>query len=76
MYLVRSPLAEVTVKGAVFAVVGYCFAADDVGAVGKLPCAFHTRCPLAQDICRTDRPDLIEDSPRHWSACHLKGNTP
>jgi oligopeptide/dipeptide ABC transporter ATP-binding protein len=39
-------------------------------------CAFHTRCPLARDICRMDRPELIEDSPRHWSACHLKGDTP
>jgi peptide/nickel transport system ATP-binding protein len=36
-------------------------------------CAFHTRCPLATDICRAERPELAEDSPGHWSACHLKG---
>ncbi len=36
-------------------------------------CAFHTRCPLAMDICRASRPELVEDSPGHWSACHLTG---
>lgn len=37
-------------------------------------CRFHTRCPLAQDICRTQRPQL---TPRgagdgHQVACHLR----
>ncbi|KUO04426.1 ABC transporter ATP-binding protein [Streptomyces caeruleatus] len=37
-------------------------------------CAFHPRCPLAQDLCRTDVPPLYEvtgtDTTRH-SACHF-----
>ncbi|MFF7166113.1 ABC transporter ATP-binding protein [Streptomyces sp. NPDC008086] len=37
-------------------------------------CAFHPRCPLAQDLCRTDVPPLHEvtgtDTARH-SACHF-----
>lgn len=35
-------------------------------------CAFHTRCPLAQDVCRTRRPELTKDGPGHWAACHFK----
>ncbi len=35
-------------------------------------CAFHTRCPLAQDICRAQRPELSERRPGHWAACHLE----
>lgn len=34
-------------------------------------CAFHTRCPLAQDICRVERPALRERQPGHWAACHF-----
>ncbi|MFV2093070.1 MAG: oligopeptide/dipeptide ABC transporter ATP-binding protein, partial [Hyphomicrobiales bacterium] len=34
-------------------------------------CAFHTRCPLAQDICRAERPALRERQPGHWAACHF-----
>ena len=34
-------------------------------------CAFHTRCPLAQDICRAQRPALDERTPGHWTACHF-----
>ncbi|MGW1023135.1 ABC transporter ATP-binding protein [Streptomyces sp. NPDC002577] len=32
-------------------------------------CAFHPRCPLAQDVCRTDVPDLFEVSGERRSAC-------
>ncbi len=34
-------------------------------------CAFHTRCPVALDRCRTERPQLEERRARHWVACHL-----
>jgi len=34
-------------------------------------CAFHRRCPLAQDICRTDPPKLEHKAPGHEAACHF-----
>ncbi|MFE6689469.1 ABC transporter ATP-binding protein [Streptomyces sp. NPDC057743] len=34
-------------------------------------CAFHPRCPLARDVCRTDRPPLYEVGPGRASACHF-----
>lgn len=34
-------------------------------------CAFHPRCPMAMAKCRTERPELREIAPAHWSACHL-----
>ncbi|MGW7251919.1 ABC transporter ATP-binding protein [Streptomyces decoyicus] len=34
-------------------------------------CPFHPRCPLAQDICRTDLPPLYEAGPGRASACHF-----
>jgi oligopeptide/dipeptide ABC transporter ATP-binding protein len=33
-------------------------------------CVFRTRCPIAQEICRT-LPDSIRLSPSHWAACHF-----
>ena len=36
-------------------------------------CRFHTRCPAAEDICRTDEPGLIEHRDGHWAACHFAG---
>jgi peptide/nickel transport system ATP-binding protein len=33
-------------------------------------CAFHPRCPYAQDRCRSELPVLREIAPAHWSACH------
>ena len=33
-------------------------------------CAFHPRCPLAADVCRRQRPDLVEAAPGHLAACH------
>ena len=34
-------------------------------------CIFHTRCPLATDICRREEPELIEIEDGHFVACHL-----
>ncbi len=32
-------------------------------------CRFHTRCPYAQDICKTP-PPMEETKPGHWVMCH------
>ncbi len=34
-------------------------------------CRFHTRCPLAQEICRREAPPLREIQPGRWVACHF-----
>ncbi|MFD2610914.1 ABC transporter ATP-binding protein [Paenibacillus gansuensis] len=34
-------------------------------------CVFHTRCPLAMERCRTERPQLQRISGEHEAACHL-----
>ncbi|MET7289682.1 ABC transporter ATP-binding protein [Streptomyces sp. NPDC005573] len=34
-------------------------------------CAFHPRCPMARDVCRTDVPPLYEVSQERGSACHF-----
>jgi oligopeptide transport system ATP-binding protein len=34
-------------------------------------CRFHTRCPHAQPVCRTELPALREVAPGHHAACHL-----
>jgi peptide/nickel transport system ATP-binding protein len=41
--------------------------------LGALPpgCAFHPRCPLAVDRCRSETPRLREVRPDVWAACHL-----
>ncbi|GAB3562198.1 ABC transporter ATP-binding protein [Amycolatopsis endophytica] len=36
-------------------------------------CAFHPRCPLARDRCRTDQPEVREVAPGRWGACHFAG---
>ncbi len=51
-----------------------------LSAIGGLPpnltrippgCAFHPRCVLAQDVCRTDVPELLDVGPNRQSACHF-----
>lgn len=37
-------------------------------------CKFHTRCPIAQDICRQDVPEFEEVAKGHFVACHFKGS--
>lgn len=34
-------------------------------------CTFHTRCPYAQEVCRTDEPEFIEIKPDHFVSCHF-----
>ena len=34
-------------------------------------CRFHTRCAYAQGKCKTDIPELIEESADHFVACHF-----
>ncbi|GGS26319.1 ABC transporter ATP-binding protein [Streptomyces griseoviridis] len=34
-------------------------------------CAFHPRCPLARDVCRTDEPPLYQVGDTRGSACHF-----
>lgn len=33
-------------------------------------CRFHTRCPLADDRCRTETPEVRAIGPDHFVACH------
>ncbi len=35
-------------------------------------CAFHTRCPLAKEICRKETPPLTERRSGHLAACHVR----
>ncbi|MEZ5593405.1 MAG: ABC transporter ATP-binding protein [Gammaproteobacteria bacterium] len=39
-------------------------------------CHFHTRCPYAEARCRVETPPLVELSPGHWAACHLRPPSP
>lgn len=34
-------------------------------------CTFHTRCPIAQDICKQEIPEMKEAKPNHFVSCHL-----
>ena len=36
-------------------------------------CAFHTRCPIAEDLCRRETPPLRPVGASHQVACHLRG---
>jgi len=50
----------------------------DVPSPTRVPagCAFHPRCPIAQDICRTERPALREVAPGQSAACHFAAPNP
>jgi peptide/nickel transport system ATP-binding protein len=34
-------------------------------------CRFNTRCPFVMDICREEKPEMMEIEPEHHVACHL-----
>jgi oligopeptide/dipeptide ABC transporter ATP-binding protein len=34
-------------------------------------CRFHTRCPVAMEICSSEEPESINVGKGHWVACHL-----
>ncbi|MCM2265319.1 MAG: ATP-binding cassette domain-containing protein [Desulfuromonadales bacterium] len=34
-------------------------------------CHFHPRCPYARELCKTDYPELKEQAPGHFAACHF-----
>jgi peptide/nickel transport system ATP-binding protein/oligopeptide transport system ATP-binding protein len=34
-------------------------------------CPFHTRCPIARDRCRVEKPELASIGPNHRAACHF-----
>jgi len=52
---------------------------DDEPLSGSLPspsappagCRFHTRCPVAIEMCSTVVPEFSEVAPGRWVACHL-----
>jgi oligopeptide transport system ATP-binding protein len=39
-------------------------------------CLFHTRCPIAKEICSQQRPELREVAPGHFCACHFAAPNP
>ncbi len=50
----------------------------DVPSPSAVPsgCAFHTRCPIAQDVCLRERPPLNEVAPGQFAACHFAKPNP
>ncbi|MEH7391548.1 dipeptide ABC transporter ATP-binding protein [Bacillus sp. JJ1503] len=38
-------------------------------------CPFHTRCPIAADVCKVEKPDWAEYEPNHYAACHFAGQS-
>lgn len=50
----------------------------ELPSVMNLPlgCAFHPRCPYAEEICTLKRPKLKEYESNHLAACHLVGSIP
>jgi peptide/nickel transport system ATP-binding protein/oligopeptide transport system ATP-binding protein len=50
----------------------------DVPSPANVPpgCSFHTRCPIAQAICKVERPVLAETASGHLAACHFAKPNP
>ncbi len=36
-------------------------------------CLFYDRCPIAEEVCRREKPKLVEVRSNHFVACHLRG---
>jgi oligopeptide transport system ATP-binding protein len=34
-------------------------------------CAFHTRCPVAEEVCHSQTPPVVRGEEGHWARCHL-----
>jgi oligopeptide/dipeptide ABC transporter ATP-binding protein len=49
----------------------------EISSVVERPkgCPFEPRCPVGRgrDICKGERPPLVEHANRHWAACHFPG---
>ena len=45
----------------------------ELPSVKDLPkgCFFESRCPISQEKCKFDHPELIEYTPAHKTACHF-----
>ncbi|HEV7718678.1 MAG TPA: dipeptide ABC transporter ATP-binding protein [Arsenicitalea sp.] len=50
----------------------------DVPSPTAIPsgCSFHTRCPIAQPLCKVERPPLRETAPGQLTACHFAKPNP
>jgi len=50
----------------------------DVPSPSRIPsgCSFHTRCSIAQDICKVERPALREVASGQMAACHFATPNP
>jgi oligopeptide/dipeptide ABC transporter ATP-binding protein len=35
-------------------------------------CPLHPRCPLAEPVCRSEHPELVEIGARHYVRCHVR----
>ena len=46
--------------------------AGEPGSIINPPtgCRFNPRCPYAEDICKTELPELRKIKENHWVACH------
>lgn len=47
-----------------------------VGEPADTGCVFANRCPMVQDICRKQRPQLVDQSEGHRAACHFADEVP